>query len=81
MTTLTRSTVKMLCVRSGVARKEITEEAQHLIDLYNDPKVSAEKKAEVKAKIDQMVQELENRVTTRRLREAKKSAGSEPSVP
>jgi hypothetical protein len=85
MTNLTKSTVKMLCVRSGIARKEISEEAQKLLDLYNDPNTDPETKAQVKKKIEEAIRVLEERVTTRRLREAKRQtasedAGPEPSV-
>jgi hypothetical protein len=64
------STVKMLAVRSAIARQEIPEEAQKLLDLYNDPDVTPEQKKIVKSKLDDMIQKLEERVvTSRRLRE------------
>jgi len=81
MSSRTKSTVKMLCVRSdAVMKKELPEEAQKLLDLYNDPNVSPEQKRIVKAELDRAIQELEERVTTRRLNEAR-TAGTEPSVP
>ena len=67
------STVKMLAVRSAIARQEIPEEAQKLLDLYNDPDVSPEQKRVVKSKLDDMIKKLEERVdTSRRLRGKKK---------
>jgi len=71
MTMLTKSTLKMICVRSGIARQEIPEEAVKLIDLYNDPTVSPEQKAIVKARLDKEIQKLEERVTTRKLNTTK----------
>lgn len=81
MSSKTKSTVKMLCVRSdAVMRKELPEEAQKLLDLFNDPNVAPEQKKIVKAELDRAIEELEERVTTRRLNEAR-TAGAEPSVP
>ena len=66
------STVKMLAIRSAIARQEIPEEAQKLLDLYNDPDVSPEQKRIARSKIDDMIKELEERVDTgRKLRNAK----------
>lgn len=66
------TTVKMLAVRSAIARQEIPEEAQKLLDLYNDPDVTPEQKRIVKSKLDDMIQKLEAKITTsRRLREDK----------
>lgn len=83
MSSKTKSTVKMLCVRSNaIMRKELPEEAQALLDLYNDPRVSPEQKANAKIELDRAIEELEARVTTRRLREQKRrDAGAESSVP
>lgn len=81
MTSLTKSTIKMICVKSGIARKEITEEAQHLLDLYNDPKIDDVAKADVKRKLDNAIKVLEERVTTRRLREDRRIAGLQPPAP
>ena len=81
MSAKTKSTVKMLCVRSdAVMRKELPEEAQKLLEMYNDPDVSPEQKEIVKKELDEAILNLENRVTTRRLNELKR-AGTEPSVP
>lgn len=81
MSAKTKSTVKMLCVRSdAVMRKELPEEAQKLLDLYNDPCVSLEQKANVKIELDRAIEELENRVTTRRMNESR-LAGAGPFVP
>lgn len=70
MSSRTKSTVKMLCIKSEITlRKEIPEEAQRLLDLYNDPDVAPEQKVIVKAELDAAIQKLENRVeTNRRLR-------------
>lgn len=66
------STVKMLAVRSAIARQEIPEEAQKLLDLYNDPDVSPEQKRIARSKLDDMIKELEERVdTSRKLRNVK----------
>lgn len=83
MSSKTKSTVKMICVRSNmVMRKELPEEAQAILELSNDPAVAPEQKKIVKAELDKKIDELEARVTTRRLNEAKnKGAGAEPPVP
>ena len=66
------STVKMLAIRSAIARQEIPEEAQKLLDLYNDPDVSPEQKKIAKSQLDDMIKKLEERVDTgRKLRNAK----------
>jgi hypothetical protein len=83
MSSRSKSTVKMLCVASNaIMRKELPEEAQKLLDLYNDPDVAPEQKQIVKAELDAAIKVLEDRATTRRLNDEKKNiAGSEPSVP
>ena len=86
MSAKTKSTVKMLCVRSNaVMRKELPEEAQALLELCNDPSVAPEQKKIAKSELDKKIKELEERVTTRRLNEAqsdgRNGAGAEPSVP
>lgn len=80
MTTLTKSTLKMLAVRVGIERAEILEEANRLMQTYEDPEVSPEERERVKKLLEEKIREIENRVTTRRLREAK-AAGPKPSVP
>jgi hypothetical protein len=65
MSLLTRKTAQLLCARAGIARKELTEEAQKLYDLYEDPAVNAEQKAVVKVQLDDLIKRLEERVTTR----------------
>lgn len=70
MSVLTRSTVKMLCSRGDFVRKETLEEAQKLLDLYFDPKVAPEQKQVAKIELDRIIREIEERVTTRRLKEA-----------
>jgi hypothetical protein len=81
MSSKSKSTVKMLCVRSdALMRKELPEEAQKLLDLYNDPNVSPEQKQVARIELDKAIRELEDRVTTRRLNE-NRAAGAEPSVP
>lgn len=74
MTVRTKSTVKMICARSGIANLELQVEAQKLLDLYHDPAVSPEQKLIVKAELDQAIEKLETRVTTRRIREASGSS-------
>lgn len=82
MSSRSKSTVKMLCVASNaIMRKELPEEAQKLLDLYNDPDVTPEQKVIVRAELDKAIKELESRVTTRKLNEERRAAGSEPSVP
>ncbi len=67
-----RTTVKMLAVRTAIARQEIPEEAQKLLDLYNDPDVTPEQKKVAKAELDDMIRKLEDRVSTsRRLKDGK----------
>ena len=72
MTLKTKSTVKMLCARAGIANQELSVEAQKLMELYEDPDVSPEQKAIVKAELERAIKELEEKVTTRKMREAKK---------
>jgi len=60
------TTVKMLAYRSALARQEIAEEAQKLLDLYNDPSVDVAKKVEVKQELDRMIKGLEEKVDTNR---------------
>lgn len=67
-----RTTVKMLAVKTAIARQEIPEEAQKLLDLYNDPDVTPEQKKVAKAELDEMIRKLEDRVSTsRRLKDGK----------
>lgn len=69
MTATKRSTVRMLCVRAGIAREELSEEAQKIFDLFNDPDVSPEQKEVAKRELDKAIQKLENKVeTSRRLK-------------
>jgi hypothetical protein len=63
---LVMKTAKYLCVRSGIARAEMTEEAQKLFDLYNDPSVSQEEKEAAKTKLDGLIKQLEEKVQTAR---------------
>lgn len=80
MSSRTKSTVKMLCVKSGIINDELPKEAQKLLETYNDPNVSPEQKKVAEVELDKAIKKLEERVTTRRLNEAR-SAGTEPSVP
>lgn len=80
MSSKTKSTVKMLCVASGIMNDELPKEAQKLLEVYKDPNVSPEQKKVVEVELDKAIKKLEEKVTTRRLNEAK-NAGTEPSVP
>lgn len=71
MTARTKSTLKMICIRSGITNEQIPKEAQKILKLYNDPGVAPEQKQIVKAEIDETIRKLEERVTTRRLKEEK----------
>lgn len=71
MTIKTKSTVKMLCVRAGISNKELSVEAQKLMELYEDPDVAPEQKAIAKAELERVIKEIEEKVTTRKMREAK----------
>lgn len=66
MTSLTLKTVKLLCDRSNIARKELIEEAQKLSDLCKDPHVAPEQKEIAKRELDAMIKKLEERVETNR---------------
>lgn len=81
MTKLTKSTVHMMTVRSGIVRKEIQEEAAKLLDEYNSPLTTEEQRVRVKAKLDDLIRKLEDRVTTRKLREEKRKAAAGPQPP
>ena len=65
MTSLTLKTVKLLCDRANIARKELIEEAQKLSELCDDPHVAPEQKEIAKAELDLMIQRLEEKVETR----------------
>jgi hypothetical protein len=71
MTVRSKSTLKMICAKAGIANVELTKEAQKLMELYEDPNVAPEQKQIVKAELDRAIEELESRVTTRRLRESR----------
>ncbi len=69
MTSKSKSTVTALCVKSAIVNQEITEEAQKLLELYNDPSVAPEQKEITKRELDWAIQKLENKVeTTKRIR-------------
>jgi hypothetical protein len=70
MTAKSKSTLHMLCVRSGIVSRELPQEAQRLLKIYNDTAVAPEQKAIVRSELDLAIQKLEERVTSRRLREA-----------
>lgn len=69
MSARTKSTLKMICVGSGIANVELPKEAQKLLELYRDPNVSPEQKSIAKAELDDLIKTLEERVTTRRMRD------------
>jgi len=67
-----KTTLTMICARASIARADLTEEAQKLFDLYNDPSIAPEQKEIVRKELDAMIKKLEERVeTTRRIREEK----------
>ena len=69
MTSLTLKTVKLLCDRANIARKELIEEAQKLADLCDDPHVAPEQKEIARSELDGLIRKIEERVeTSRRLR-------------
>jgi hypothetical protein len=70
MITLPKKTAKMLCARAGIARADLTEEAQKIYDLFDDPSISPEQKEVVKTQLDEIIKFQEERVnkTTRRLK-------------
>ena len=65
----------MLAKAGDLVRQETLEEAQRLLDLYLDPSVAPEQKTIAKSEIDRIIKEIEERVTTRRLREQKAIPG------
>lgn len=71
MSIMTMSTIRMLCARSGVIRQETLEEAQRLLELSKDPSIAPEQKLVAKGELDRLIKEIEERVTTRRLKEVK----------
>ncbi len=75
MTARTRSTIRSICVRSGITNMELPEEARKLLELYEDPTVAPEQKAIVKAELDLAIRKLEEKVTTRRLNEQRNQEG------
>ncbi len=68
MTVLTKKTAKMLCVQSALTRSKLPIEAQRLMDLYDDPEVSPEQKKIVKIRLDEYIEKIEKRATSRRLK-------------
>ncbi len=69
MSSRSRSTVKMLCAKATIMNQELPEEAQKLLELYDDPDVPPEQKQIVKRELDDLIQRLEDRVaTTRRIK-------------
>jgi hypothetical protein len=72
MTVRSMSTAKFLCHKAHIAREELTLEAQKLFDLYNDPNVAPEQKEIARQQLDEAIEKLEKKVTTRRLPDQKK---------
>lgn len=72
MTVKTKSTIKMLCVRSGIVNQELPQEAQRLMELYNDPNVSPEQKEIARRELDEAIRKMEERVETARHIRARK---------
>ena len=79
MTVRSKTTLKMICAKAGIANAELTKEAQKLMELYEDPNVAPEQKQIVKAELDRAIEDLESRVTTRRVREARRNVDQETS--
>jgi hypothetical protein len=75
---LTKKTAKLMCARAGIARLELTVEAQKLFDLYNDPNVCVEQKEVAKRELDSMIRELEEKVATRQMRKVPSDGGPSP---
>ena len=66
---LQKKTAQLLCARAGIVRSELTEEAQKIYDLFNDPNVSPEQKEILKTRLDEIIKNHEQKVeTNRRLR-------------
>lgn len=63
---ITKRTARMLCFNSAIARHELGEEAQKLVELCEDPKISEEKKEEARHKLDLLIDRLEKKVETRK---------------
>jgi hypothetical protein len=61
----------MLTVRAGIVNQQVAEEAQALLELYEDPTVGPDQKAKVKIALEEKIKEIEDRVTTRHLKERK----------
>jgi hypothetical protein len=71
---ITKKTAKQLCARAGIARIELTVEAQRLVDLYNDPNVSHEEKEKAKRALDYMIESLEKKAETSRVARGQKAS-------
>lgn len=71
MSARTRSTLHMIAVREAIVNQELPEEAQRLLDVYNDPDVSPAQKRIAKAALDKAIAALEAKVSTRRLNDIK----------
>lgn len=69
----TKSTLKLLCARAGISNEKLSIEAQKLLEVYEDPNVAPEQKQLVKNELDNAIRKLEERVTTRKLKEKERS--------
>lgn len=70
MSARTKSTVKMLCVRSAVMHEQIPVEAQKILELHNDPDVALEQKEIARKELDNVITKLEDKIaTTRRIKD------------
>lgn len=81
MSAKTKSTVRVMSLKAEIVlRKELPEEAVKIMELYEDPKVAPEQKIIARTELGRAIDELEAKVTTRRLNDLR-AAGPEPSVP
>jgi hypothetical protein len=66
MGVVTKRTARMLCFNSAISRHELGVEAQRLVELCDDPKVTEAEKEQAMKKLDLMIDRLEKKVETRK---------------
>ena len=66
MGVITKRTARMLCFNSSISKHELGVEAQRLVELADDPKVTAAEKEQAMKKLDVLIDRLEKKVETRK---------------
>lgn len=67
MSMLTKKTAKLLCFKSAIAKKELGEEAQKLVELAEDPTIPDDQKRDAIKKLDLLIERLQKKVETEKV--------------